>query len=88
MASVMSTALSRLNSFIDSELEQILCFDTSIDVEEFCCSKSAIYLVLPEEDATKHFLISLIFQQLYREILTVADEKGGQLDKRVMFYMD
>ncbi|MGN0682434.1 MAG: type IV secretory system conjugative DNA transfer family protein, partial [Oscillospiraceae bacterium] len=88
MASVMSTALSRLNSFIDSELEQILCFDTSIDVEEFCSRKFAIYLVLPEEDATKHFLISLIFQQLYREILTVADEKGGTLDKRVMFYMD
>ncbi len=88
MASVMSTALSRLNSFIDSELEQILCFDTSIDVEDFCNHKSAIYLVLPEEDNTKHFLISLIFQQLYREILTVADEKGGTLDKRVMFYMD
>lgn len=88
MASIMSTALSRLNAFLDSELEQILCFDTSIDVEEFCNHKSAIYLVLPEEDATKHFLISLIFQQLYREMLTVADEKGGQLDKRVMFYAD
>ncbi len=88
MASVMSTALSRLNAFLDSELEQILCFDTSIDVEEFCNRKSAIYLVLPEEDATKHFLISLIFQQLYREMLTVADEKGGPLDKRVMFYAD
>lgn len=88
MASVMSTALSRLNAFLDSELEQILCFDTSTDVEEFCNHKSAIYLVLPEEDATKHFLISLIFQQLYREMLTVADEKGGQLDKRVMFYAD
>lgn len=88
MMSVMSTALSRLNAFLDSELEQILCFDTSIDVEEFCKRKSAIYLVLPEEDTTKHFLISLIFQQLYREMLTVADEKGGQLDKRVMFYAD
>ncbi|MGN1109502.1 MAG: type IV secretory system conjugative DNA transfer family protein, partial [Oscillospiraceae bacterium] len=60
----------------------------SIDVEEFCSRKSAIYLVLPEEDATKHFLISLIFQQLYRELLTVADERGGQLEKRVMFYAD
>ena len=30
MASVMSTALSRLNAFLDSELEQILCFDTAI----------------------------------------------------------
>lgn len=34
MASVMSTALSRLNAFLDSELEQILCFDTEIDAEK------------------------------------------------------
>ena len=33
MQSVLSTALSRLNSFLDSELEQILCFDTAIDAE-------------------------------------------------------
>ena len=88
MNSVMSTAMSRLNAFLDSELEQLLCFDSSIDVEKFCKEKSAIYMVLPEEDPTKFFLISLLFQQLYREMLTVADEKGGQLDKRVMFYMD
>ena len=88
MASVMTTAMSRLIAFLDTELEQILCFDTSIDVENFCNHKSAIYLVLPEEDTTKHFLVSLILQQLYREMLTVADEKGGQLDKRVMIFAD
>ncbi len=88
MASVMTTAMSRLNAFLDTELEQVLCFDTSIDVEDFCNHKSAIYLVLPEEDTTKHFLVSLILQQVYREMLTVADEKGGQLDKRVMIYAD
>lgn len=88
MASVMTTAMSRLNAFLDTELEQVLCFDTSIDVEDFCNRKSAIYLVLPEEDNTKHFLVSLILQQLYREMLTVADEKGGQLDKRVMIFAD
>ncbi len=88
MASVMTTAMSRLNAFLDTALEQILCFDTSIDVEDFCNRKSAIYLVLPEEDNTKHFLVSLILQQLYREMLTVADEKGGQLNKRVMIYGD
>lgn len=88
MASVMTTAMSRLNAFLDTELEQILCFNTSIDVEDFCNYRSAIYLVLPEEDNTKHFLVSLILQQFYREMLTVADEKGGQLDKRVMIYAD
>ncbi len=88
MASVMSTVLSRLNAFLDSEMEQILCFDTAIDAEKFCNTKSAIFIVLPEEDLTKYFMVSLMIQQLYREILSVADENGGKLNNRVVFYCD
>lgn len=88
MQSVLSTALSRLNAFLDSELEQVLCFDTAIDAEKFCTKKSAIFLVMPEEDNTKYFIISLIVQQLYREILSVADEHGGKLPNRVMMFLD
>ena len=88
MQSVLSTALSRLNAFLDSELEQILCFDTAIDAEKFCTNKSAIFLVMPEEDNTKYFIISLIVQQLYREILSVADEHGGKLPNRVRIFLD
>lgn len=88
MQSVLSTALSRLNAFLDSELEQILCFDTAIDAEKFCKQKSAVFLVMPEEDNTKYFIISLIVQQLYREILSVADEYGGKLPNRIMMFLD
>ena len=88
MQSIISTALSRLNSFIDSELEQILCFGTAIDAEKFCNEKSAIFIVLPEEDISKYFMVSLIIQQLYREILVIADENGGKLKNRVMFFCD
>lgn len=88
MLSVMSTAMSRLNTFLDTELEQILCFDTEIDAERFCKEKSAIFIVMPEEDNSKYFMVSLILQQLYREILSVADENGGQLKNRVMMYLD
>ena len=88
MLSVMSTALSRLNSFLDSELEQMLCFGTAIDAEKFCNEKSAIFIVLPEEDTSKYFMVSLLIQQLYREILVIADENGGKLKNRVMFYCD
>ena len=88
MLSVMSTALSRLNSFLDSELEQMLCFGTAIDAEKFCNEKSAIFIVLPEEDVSKYFMVSLLIQQLYREILVIADENGGKLKNRVMFFMD
>ncbi len=88
MASVMSTALSRLNAFLDSELEQILCFDTEIDAEKFCQEKSALFVIMPEENPATFFMISLIIQQLYREILAVADENGGKLKKRCVFFCD
>ena len=88
MASVMSTALSRLNAFLDSELEQILCFDTEIDAEKFCKEKSALFIIMPEENPATFFMISLIIQQLYREILAVAEENGGKLKNRCVFFCD
>ncbi len=88
MASVMSTVLSRLNAFLDSELEQVLCFDSAIDTEHFAAEKSAIFLVLPEEDSTKNFMAGLMIQNLSRELFSVADENGGKLKNRVVFYCD
>lgn len=88
MASVLSTTMSRLNAFWDSEMEQILCFDGSMDTETFCNSKSAIFIVLPEEDNTKYFMVSLFLQQIYREMLSIADEHGGKLPNRVVIFGD
>ena len=88
MASVISTVLSRLNAFLDSELEQVLCFDSAIDAEKFASEKSAIFLILPEEDTTKNFMAGLIIQNLSRELFAVADENGGKLQNRVVLYCD
>ena len=86
--SVMSTVLSRLNAFLDSELEQVLCFDSVIDAEKFASEKSAIFLILPEEDTTKNFMAGLMIQNLSRELFAVADENGGKLQNRVVLYCD
>ena len=88
MASVMSTVLSRLNSFLDSELEQVLCFDSAVDAEKFAEEKSAIFLILPEEDTTKNFMAGLMIQNLSRELFAVADENGGKLKNRVILFCD
>ena len=88
MASVMSTVLSRLNTFLDSELEQVLCFDSTIDAESFAAKKSAIFQILPEEDQTKNFLAGLMIQTLSRELFSVADEHDGKLPCRVVFFCD
>jgi type IV secretion system protein VirD4 len=58
------------------------------DAERFCNEKSAIFIIMPEENPNSFFMISLIIQQLYREILAVADGNGGKLSNRVMFYCD
>ena len=88
MASVMSTVLSRLNAFLDSELEQVLCFDSAINAETFASQKSAIFLVLPEEDPSKNFMAGLMIQTLSRELFAVADENGGKLKNRVVLFCD
>ena len=88
MASILSTVLSRLNAFLDSELEQVLCFDSAINAEAFASERSAIFLILPEEDSTKNFMAGLMIQNLSRELFSVADENGGKLKNRVVFYCD
>ena len=88
MMSVMSTVLSRLNAFLDSELEQVLCFDSAIDAESFASRKSAIFLILPEEDPSKNFMAGLMIQTLSRELFAVADEHGGKLPSRVVLFCD
>ena len=88
MASVMSTVLARLNTFLDSELEQVLCFDSAMDAESFASRKSAIFLILPEEDTTKNFMAGLMIQTLSRELFSVADEHDGKLQNRVVFFCD
>ena len=88
MASVLSTVLSRLNAFLDTELEQTICFDSAMDAESFASRKFAIFLILPEEDQTKNFMAGLMVQNLSRELFSVADENGGRLKNRVVLFCD
>ena len=88
MASVMSTVMSRLNAFLDTELEQVICYDSPIDAEMFASEKCAIFLILPEEDPAKNFIAALMIQNLSRELFSVADETGGRLKNRVVLFCD
>ena len=73
---------------IDSEQEQVLCYDSRIDAEHFASEKCAIFLIIPEEDPTKHFMAGLMIQNLSRELFSIADANEGKLKKRVVFYCD
>ena len=66
----------------------MLCFDSATDTEHFAAEKSVIFLVLQEEDSIKNFMAGLMIQNLSRELFSVADEHGGKLQNRVVFYCD
>ncbi len=89
-ASVLTTAMSRLLSFIDTESEQILCFDPTVTTEQLCTEKTAIFIVFPEEDKTKHTLVSLMIQQMYNAVIAYTDEntKDHRLAHRLYFFED
>ena len=61
---------------------------SGMDAEKFCKEKSALFIIMPEENPATFFMISLIIQQLYREILAIADENGGKLKNRCVFFCD
>ena len=76
-ASAMSTALAQMNTFMDIALEQVICFDSNMDAEKFAKEKTAIFLVLPEEDRTKNFMAGLMIQNLSKELFELAEKETG-----------
>lgn len=87
-ASAMSTALAQMNTFMDIALEQVICFDNNIDAEKFAKEKTALFLILPEEDRTKNFMAGLMIQNLSKELFKLAEKGSGRLPNRVVFYCD
>ena len=70
MASVLSTAMSRLNAFLDSEMEQILCFDSSLDTETFCKEKCAIFIIHKRPQIQMTFQFEIFHRKLSRVLLS------------------
>lgn len=89
LASIIGTALSKILPFIDSEIEQLVCFDSELDMEEFAKGKQAVFFVIDEKMNTRNFMISLIYRQFYGELIKVADlTENNKLEKRVVFWQD
>lgn len=87
--SVMTTAMSRLLSFIDSETEGIICHDSKVSIDEICEKPVAVFVTFPEEDETKHVLVSMLLTQIINEAITYADEHcSGRLNRRLYIFAD
>ena len=50
---------------------------------------SAIFALIPDNDTSFNFLVSILYTQLFQQLFEVADKKyGGSLPVHVHFVMD
>lgn len=90
IASIISTAVSQMLSFLNSEMQQMLCFDdSSIDIEKFIQDKSAIIFIFDETSNTKNFIGNLLVRQTYNELLKASEQyEDNRLPHRIQYFLD
>jgi len=88
-SSVTSTAGSMINAFvIRKSLCQVLS-KNSFDIQDLCHSKMAIYIILPDEKTTLHFLVTTFIKQVYETLIREAQKlEDKKLPIRVNFLLD
>jgi len=60
-----------------------------VDLQQLAEEKNAIYLVIPDENTTYHFIVSLFLEQLYEVLLEKAQKEPSQkLPIRMNFLID
>lgn len=62
--------------------------EDSIDLTDLAMGKKAIFLVVPDEKTTYHFLAALFVKQCYEILLEKAEGNHGTLPVRVNFIME
>lgn len=87
---VFSSALAHLVDFIDAELEQMICTHSiEFDSEDFIKNPTAIYIICPDDNTTRHFFASLFIRSLMNELIAQAESNpSSRLDRNVLCVWD
>ncbi len=86
--SIQITLASRLEKFNLESLAKLTITD-EMDLEQLGEKKYAIFALIPDNDTSFNFLVSMLYTQLFQQLFEVADKKyGGSLPVHVHFLMD
>lgn len=87
---IFSSALGKLVSFIDAELEQLVCgHSPELNSIDFIKQSTAIFLVCPDENTTRHFFASLFIRNMLNELIGQAEKNPShQLTRPVLNLWD
>lgn len=88
LKSIQITLAARLEKFNLSSLSALTATD-DLDLSSLGEKKVALFAVIPDNDTSYNFLVSILYTQLFQQLFYSADYKhGGSLPVPVHFLMD
>ncbi len=86
---VQSTLFSMIGIFITQEALVSNMSTTSFDIDSIGTKKTAVYLIVPDERTSYHFIATTFIKQCYELLIIKAQEHANrQLPVRVNFVLD
>ena len=86
--SVVSTLVAKIGKYSLSSIKQMSEFD-ELHLRELADKKTALFLLLPDDDKSKNFICSVLYMQLFQQLYDRAEEfDGDRLPHHVQIYMD
>ena len=88
MKSILITLLSKLEKFNIPSLAQLTMTD-EMDLRSIGKQKTAVFAIIPDNDTSFNFLVSILYTQLFQMLFEEADlAPNGRLPVHVHFVMD
>jgi type IV secretion system protein VirD4 len=88
LKSIQITLASRLEKFNLESLASLTVTD-ELALHSFGEKRTALYVIIPDNDSSFNFLVSILYTQLFQQLFYCADHKhGGELPVHVHFLMD
>ena len=88
LKSIQITLAARLEKFNLESLSAMTVTD-ELDLASIGEKKTALFIIIPDNDTSFNFLVSILYTQLFQQLFFSADHKhGGSLPVHVHFIMD
>ncbi len=88
MQSIQITLAARLEKFNLDSLSKLTLTD-ELDLPSIGEKKTALFALIPDNDTSFNFLVSILYTQLFQQLFFIADRKyNGNLPVPVHFVMD
>jgi type IV secretion system protein VirD4 len=88
LKSIQITLAARLEKFNLESLASLTATD-ELELDRMGEEKMALFALIPDNDVSFNFLVSILYTQLFQQLFYVADRKyGGSLPVHVHFVMD